>query len=205
MIDKKQIPFYCVPGYSADGKGYTMAVLADVEVSSDNPHPRLIIDQLHDVVPLDYYEPSPLGSSLIRLLCIDSLYGIKPDESVIYLDPSYLSWLPDYLEPLDEEYCQVMNIVNGAEENGTMHDRQLEAQLADIGRRGFKVRVKLLPEYGDCNTFHGLEVLSGNEYLVRSQTPEPDTDSFVPMPLVYTATLDGQPIDLRARLSPVVR
>jgi len=178
-----------------------MAVLADIDLSSGNPHPPLIIDQLRDLIPLDYHELFPLGSSIVKLLCMDDWYGVDPSQRIISVDPTYLSWLPDYLEVIDDEYCQIMAVVSGLEENGSMHDRELDAGLEAIGRRGFGVRVNRLPEYHGNNTFQGLDLLAGHEYLVYSHVTLADDSQEVP--LVYTATPSGRPIDLRDKLMPV--
>lgn len=179
-----------------------MAVLADIELSSGNPHPPLIVDQLRDLIPLDYHELLPLGSSIIKLLCMDDWYGVNPSQRIISIDPAYLSWLPDYLEVLDDDYHGVMAVVNGIEENGAMHNRRLDAGLEAIGQRGFGVRINRLPEYGKGNAFQGLDLLAGQEYLVYSHATH-RLDSPQEAPLVYTATPDGLPIDLRDRLVPV--
>ena len=174
-----------------------MAVLADIEFTSCNPHPRLIVDQLKELIPLDYCEPSSLGSSMVKLLCMDSMHGITAEQCYISIDPAQLSWLPGFVEVLDEEYQQVMAIVNGIEENGAMHDRDLDARLLAIGRRGFKARITRLPQYDAGNAFLGLELLYGSEYTIRSHKPEADQEPGTVVPMVFTATPDGKPIDLR--------
>jgi len=177
-----------------------MAVIADIQASSNNPHPAMIIDQLHDLVPPCYFEPSPLGSTLIRMLCMDDFYGRFASDNIIVIDPKYVSWLPDYVKVLDDEYNQIMAIVEGAEENGSMHDEQLQQQLDDVGRRGFMVMISQLSSYHDSTRaesggFPGLDLLKGREYKVIAHVADAECEASA-VPLVYTAQADGTPIRL---------